>query len=139
MMKIHSILIIAIVVVILIIGSFLYYQSFTLSVGPCEGYTEVGTFEQKITSESDAKQIAINYYDSIGYHFREDQIEAWKVSNGYMIRPEIGKYYEENATLPLEKLCHGAANPPECVGQRLLLEERFFGKNVIKMSYLIPC
>ena len=114
-----------IIFVVLLVGGFAFYsyiQSNMITIGPCHGYKEVGEFDQKIESENEAKQIALDYYSGIGYEFNIEDLTARKVDDGWSIRFDYSK-------IDRQKLCIGSANPNECIGQELKLEEHLFGKN----------
>ena len=127
--------IVIIIFAVLLIGGFAFYsyiQSNMITVGPCHGYKEVGEFDQKIESENEAKQIALDYYSGIGYEFNIEDLTANKIDDGWSIRFDYSK-------IDIQNLCVGSANPPDCIGQELKLEEHLFGKNKILMEYQIPC
>jgi len=111
---------------------YIYIQSNMITVGPCHGYKEVGEFDQKIESENEAKQIALDYYSNIDYEFNLEDLTATKIDDGWSIRFDYSK-------IDIQNLCVGSANPPDCIGQELKLEEHLFGKNKILMEYQIPC
>jgi len=125
---------------VLIIGwlAFLFYVKSVqpnlsiITVGPCHGYAKVGEFDQKIDSENEAKQIALDYYSSIGYKFQLENLTARKIDNVWYVGFDFPK-------VSIRNLCVESANPPECIGQELKLEEKLLGKNRILMEYQIPC
>lgn len=134
-----KLILVIIAIIIIILGLIFIFSKFKGGgVGPCFGYLEVGEFDQKIGSEYEAKQIALDYYNSIGYYFKPEELSVSKTKNDYLIKPEIGPL-NGNSTLPLEKICYGSANPPNCIGQRLILQKKLFGKNKILMDYAIAC
>ena len=129
-----------IIIVVLIAITFLFYVFLKLFilrpiVGPCNGYSKVGYFNENINSEEDARNVALNYYKSIGYNFQPSELSIIKTNKGYSVKPFVGY----NSTLTENKLCVGKANPPECIGQELILENDFLGNNRILMEYQIPC
>jgi hypothetical protein len=104
-----------------------------ISFGPCFGFGEVGEFDTKINSEIEAKQVAVSYYTSIGYNFTIKNMTAFETDKGWeIVLSDPGKLTRKN-------LCLREVNPPECIGQRLILQERLFGKNKILMEYFLPC
>ena len=124
---------IGIIIALVIFGfGFYMFSRQTISIGPCHGYMEVGEVDQKINSEQEAKQTALDYYASIGYNFEIENMEAKEISKGWSIRPDISKF-------GVDKLCHRGQSPPECIGQELKFEKKLFGKTKILMEYQIPC
>ena len=124
-----------IIFIALLISGFAFYaymQPNMTVIGPCHGYKEVGEFDQKIKSENQAKQIALDYYFGIGYKFNIEDLTASKVDDGWLITLDYSK-------IDIHHLCVGSVNPPNCIGQELKLEEHLFGKNKILMEYQIPC
>ena len=99
-----------------------------VSAGPCEGYDKVGEFDQEINSVDEAKQIALNYYSSIGYDFNFEDFDAAKKSEN------TWNAWLHFSKLDENKYCSNSANPPECVSPNLRLRN-----NEILMRYMIAC
>jgi hypothetical protein len=133
MKKIYFGIAILVIIPVIVFGLFIYDMGL-IRLSPCHIYTEVGEFEQKIDSEEEAKIITLNYFSSIGYEIELENLTVMEtVNEGWFID------FHHSMMVPPEKICYDPANPPECIGQRLKLEEKPFGKNKIMMEYPNPC
>jgi len=127
-----------ILAIVLIISGFAVYLyarsalSSQISLRPCHGYSEVGSFDQKISSEEDARQVALEYYKGIGYNFSLEDLTATKIGADWSVRLNILK-------IKKGQLCIDSANPPKCIGQELRFRGTLFGKTNILMEYQLPC
>ncbi|MBU0953673.1 MAG: hypothetical protein KKA90_04640 [Nanoarchaeota archaeon] len=99
----------------------------------CDDYDEVDEFAGPITSGAVAKQIALDYYESIGYHLEADDLIPRKVGNIWFINENL----ENTMGKITENRCTINRRPANCFGN-LKLEETLFG-NTISKQYIIPC
>lgn len=138
-MKKKKVFVFSLFLILVFGGIFLYYFLPSHIEPPkkipvCHGFSKVGEFDEIVDSSKVAKLVATDYYKSIGMDFTSDDlvakesVEGWRISFDYS---RIG-VAEMN-------WCNKAANPPQCIGKELILQERSFSSRNILMEYSYDC
>ena len=123
--------------------------------GPCSGTYEVGQYEENIESETQAKQMALEYYNNIGFNLSIKDLTAHHYDKKWRVRTLlremeyqifIGNYSDEEIDQKLEDFYKNYGILEDCSSGHegpcyspLTFENKLFGKNKILGSYIIPC
>ena len=74
-------------------------------VEPCIIYKEIGVLKQEINSETEAKDAAINYYQSEGHNISSEQLIAKKIQDTWTVYVNNTNLFEYDklVTIQFEK------------------------------------
>ncbi|MBI2134300.1 hypothetical protein HYU11_06510 [Candidatus Woesearchaeota archaeon] len=140
-----------VVFLVLIMGIFslIAYIKGAMGIQHCEEFREVGGFGGTAGSEGEARMVALNYYNLMGFSFGSGDFGARRVDKQWLVQVNVSKLGECEAPREssecvgrlklyrdyLGSACSRRLNHSKCIGD-LILQESFFGNKILKR---IPC